>query len=135
MVEKWRAARLHALRAAGFEGCKLGGLQAWRAAGLQAWKAAGLQCDRAAGAAGLQGSRLAVGLQGWRASGLQGIRAATGPSQTMNFTNTTALVGVECKNTSNYGVLWPHGPPEAVFWCPKCELEQQYVTFSPTVPN
>ena len=101
-----RAARLHALRAAGLEGCKLGGLQAWRAAGLQAW--------RAAGAAGLQGSRLA-GLQGWRASGLQGKWVATGPSKTMNLTNTTALVDVECKNTRNYSVWWPHGPPETVF--------------------
>ena len=106
MVEKCRAARLHALRAAGLEGCKLGGLQAWRAAGLQAW--------RAAGAAGLQGSRLA-GLQGWRASGLQGKWVATGPSKTMNLTNTTALVDVECKNIRNYSVWWPHGPPETVF--------------------
>ena len=100
MVEKWRAARLHALRAAGLEGCKLGGLQAWRAAGLQAWRAAGCR---------------ARGLQGWRASGLQGKWVATGPSKTMNLKNTTALVDVECKNTRNYSVWWPHGPPETVF--------------------
>ena len=40
------------------------------------------------------------------------------------------LVDVKCKNTSNYCVWWPGGPPGALVWCPKRKFAQHYGTCS-----